>query len=146
MDLTYTQGTASQQDIYLHLQECGPSFIPPLEERVNLKEYSSKIFNNAVTFETWNNHKLVGLLAAYFNNTDERKSYITSVSTLKTYTGMRIASSMLQRCIDYAKQRHFEEISLEVAKANKKAVSLYEKFDFQSFKDKQGQLIMTLSL
>ena len=146
MSLKYAEGMASEQEIYSHLMECNENFIPHLEKKVNIHEYSNKIFQKAVTFEAWSADTLVGLVAAYFNIPDGQSGYITSVSIIRAYMGKGIASILINNCIDYAKKNNFRSISLEVAKANQQAINLYRKFRFQEFDDKHTSIFMKLDI
>lgn len=127
--ITYLTKTASEQTILLHLSACDASFVPPLSTRVNLAEYSKKLFRHAVTFEAWSDQTLAGLIAAYFNET-EKRAFITSVSVLSGYKEHGVASALLQHCKDYAKAKHYAEIALEVNKENIPAVRFYTKYQF----------------
>ena len=146
MGLKYTEEMASEQAIYSHLMKCNESFIPPLEKKVNVQEYSTKIFKKAVTFEAWDGDIMIGLVAAYFNDPDGQSGYVTNVSIIRTYMGKDIASILLNRCIDYAKQNSFMSISLEVVKTNHQAINLYRKFRFQEFEDKHTSTLMKLDI
>ena len=107
MNLDYTIKTATEEQIFSHLHGCNDSFITPLNERVELHEYSKKIFDKSMTFEAWENKFLVGLVSAYFNDNENSFGYITNVSTTKKFTGKGIASILLKNCIEYAKQHNF---------------------------------------
>jgi len=87
--------TASYEVIIDHLNKCADNFKPPLYTYVNIEEYSRKIYNNAITFESWANNNLVGLIAAYYNNYDTKVGFITNVSVIKEYQGYGIASKLL---------------------------------------------------
>jgi ribosomal-protein-alanine N-acetyltransferase len=137
---------ASEQEIYSHLMKCNKNYTPSLDKRVNIQEYSSKIFSKAVTFEAWSEETLVGLVAAYFNNYDDRIGYITSVSTDKFYMGKGIATTLIKLCIDYARQHSFRTIFLEVIKANDEAIIFYKKLKFKEAEDKQISIIMKLDV
>jgi ribosomal protein S18 acetylase RimI-like enzyme len=128
----YKIKTATEKEILAHLMECNNSFSPPLSERIDLKQYSQKIFKKSITFEAWRDHLLVGLIAAYFDENFGNSAFITNVSVMKGFTGLGIASELLNKCIGYARKKHFREIELEVNKDNDHAINLYRKFDFIS--------------
>ena len=146
MGLKYTEGMASKQEIYSHLMKCNENFIPPLEKKVNIHEYSNKIFQKAVTFEAWTTDTLVGLVASYFNDPDGQSGYVTNISVIRSYMGKGIASILLNRCIDYGKRNSFRSIRLEVVKANHQVINLYRKFRFQKFEDKHNSILMKLDI
>lgn len=142
MNINYKTNTATEKEIRGHLHECNENFIPPLNSRVDLEEFSKKMFEKSITFEAWEDGVLAGMLSAYFNDTDNYLGYITNVSVMKNYTGMGIASVLLGMCIDYAKEHHFKGIKLEVHKENSPAIKLYNKFGFQIFENNNNFVIM----
>ena len=137
---------ATEAEILSHLFECNDNFTPSLDEKVNIPDYSKKIFEKSVTFEAWEGHHLVGLISAYFNNVETGGGYITSVSVVKGYEGKGIASELMNSCIDYARQNKFREIILEVSEGNLSAINLYKKFNFQKYENKRNLTLMRLGL
>lgn len=80
--IKYKIDKSTVEDIFLHLNTCDLDYIPKLSLKVNIDEYSQKLFQNANRFEAWNNNKLIGLLAIYFNF-EENFAFITNVSIFK---------------------------------------------------------------
>lgn len=144
--IRYTIKTAAEEEICFHLKECDDNFSPPLHERVDIEKYSKKIFEKAITFEAWADHLLIGLLAAYFNDHISHSGFITCVSVLKNFMGAGIASELLPRCIEYARQHHFIHITLEVSKDNNPAIGLYKKFNFIYDDMRDDSLFMKLAI
>ena len=135
-NIEYKTDIASFNHVYSHLSECSENFEPPLDSKVTISEYSKKIAERATTFEAWVEDKLVGLVAAYFNDQQKGKGYITNVSTVREYVGEGIASNLVKNCIAYAAENNFSEVGLEVNAKNHKAVKLYEKAQ-----DKKSELL-----
>ena len=50
MTTEYEIGAASQNEIHIHLLDCDRYFIPKLSDKVDIYEYSEKIFNAAINF------------------------------------------------------------------------------------------------
>ncbi|PKN68042.1 MAG: GNAT family N-acetyltransferase [Deltaproteobacteria bacterium HGW-Deltaproteobacteria-12] len=144
MNLVYAQRKASPEAIYNHLMACNKDFIPPLEEKVNISEYSMKIFEKSLTFEAWQGESLVGLVAAYFNDCTLNTAHITDVSVMRSYSGKGVAARLLKNCIDYAAENSFKNIFLEVTRSNSLAVNLYKKLGFDVYEDKGIISIMKL--
>jgi ribosomal-protein-alanine N-acetyltransferase len=145
-EIIYKTQTATELTIYNHLFECSISFIPPLTERINITDYSKKIFENATTFEAWKQEELVGLIAAYINDAENKITFITSVSVSNKYIGLGIASTLLNKCIEFVKQKNHKVIKLEVNKNNNPAISFYKKFNFIEIGMKEDSQIMQLQL
>ena len=134
--------TASYEVIIDHLNKCADNFKPPLYTYVNIEEYSRKIYNNAITFESWVNNNLVGLIAAYYNNYDTKVGFITNVSVIKEYQGYGIASILLSNTIKYGKNNGFISVALEVNINNSNAIKLYEKYGFIATEQSQEKIKM----
>lgn len=128
--IDYRLNSATKADIVEHLVGCDNDFVPRLSQRVDIKDYAHKIINNAVRFEAWAGTKLLGLVAAYFNDQVTRIAYITSVSVLKEFTGNGIGTCLMSQCLGFAKKSGIERIRLEVACNNLSAIKLYEKSGF----------------
>ena len=56
-NLQFKIDTVTEKEMFFHLNECKNNFNPPLNETVDILEYSNKIIKNAVTFEAWGNAK-----------------------------------------------------------------------------------------
>ena len=121
---------ATVEDIYKHLLACNNLFVPILSEKVDLQKYSAKLFGMSETFEAWDNKALIGLVAAYFNNLNTKKAFITNVSVEKNYSKKGIASNLLLMTHDFATRSGYETISLEVSLKNEKAINFYKKNNY----------------
>ena len=146
MNIEYKIGVGSQNEIYLHLLDCDKFFIPKLSEKVNISEYSEKIFNKAINFEAWDNERLIGLVSMYINEEDTSFGYITNVSIINEYKNRGIASNLLKKCIKYSKDINLNWISLKVDTKNVSAVNLYNKFNFMEEKHKNSSSFLKLEL
>lgn len=144
-NVTYQIKVANENDVLLHLNRCNDFFIPPLNSKVDLAEYSKKIYHNAITFEAWSGQNLIGLIAAYFNY-ENKFGFITNVSAVKDYIGEGVASKLILMCIDYANLHNYKEIKLEVFKDNTPAIKFYTKHNFKQIETKNDSLIMNLIL
>ena len=130
--LIFRVNSASCEAITSHLSLCYDKFDPPLDSYINIEEYGVKIYNKAVTFEAWVGGTLVGLVAAYFNDTQMGLGYITNVSVIETYRTMGIASSLLEQAVNFGRENNFLKILLEVEPDNSAALTLYQKCGFSS--------------
>ncbi|NVM17277.1 MAG: GNAT family N-acetyltransferase [Candidatus Lokiarchaeota archaeon] len=146
MNIEYKIGVGSQNEIYIHLLDCDKFFIPKLSEKVNISEYSEKIFNKAINFEAWDNERLIGLVSMYINEEDTSFGYITNVSIINEYKNRGIASNLLKKCIKYSKDINLNWISLKVDTKNVSAVNLYNKFNFMEEKHKNSSSFLKLKL
>lgn len=141
----YLLNNATEAEIAEHLTHCDADFVPPLSSRVEIKDYAKKIASKATRFEAWLEGALVGLLAAYYND-NENRAYITSVSVLRAWTGNGIAACLISRCVEHGKASGIRQISLEVASNNAPAIRLYEKSGFIAGKANAPFISMNLYL
>lgn len=121
---------ASEAQIACHLQRCDPDFVPRLSDRVEISDYARKIASKAMRFEAWAGDMLVGLVAAYCNDHEQRIAYITSISVLREWKGKGIAAKLMKQCIEHVKGAGMRQIGLDVASNNAPAIGLYEKSGF----------------
>ena len=128
-----------------HLITCSNTFVPSLDSYVNVNEYSKKIFEQAILFTKFDGDKLVGLVAAYDNPT-EQFGWITNVSIDPEYSGKGIATELLNRCYKYFETKKYFSIFLEVFVNNDKAIKLYIKQGFTNYKIKENKMILKQQL
>lgn len=137
---------ASEVQIVSHLQRCDADFVPRLSDRVEISDYAKKIAGKAMRFEAWSGDMLVGLVAVYCNDQEQRIAYITSVSVLREWMGKGIAAKLMKLCIEHVKGAGMRQISLDVASNNAPAIGLYEKSGFIAGKTNVPFVTMVLYL
>lgn len=137
---------ASEKQVIEHLLYCDADFIPPLSQRVEINLYAKKIIANAIRFEAWFDYTLIGLVAVYCNDNENHTAFITSVSVLRAWLRKGIAERLIKQCVKYAIESNIQHISLEVARNNIAAVSLYEKLGFIANKTESSFVTMSLHL
>lgn len=130
IDIEYSIGQTSLNEIFLHLQEVNTSFIPTLSSIVDLEVFAKKIYDNAVTFEALHNKKIVGLLSVYYNNGTTREGFLNHIAVNNTYKNQGISKILMANCIEYGINNGFKSIKLEVSKDNQVAIKLYENYGF----------------
>ena len=145
-EFKYKIKTASEEEIFSHLLSCDEKFVSQLKERTELAKYSKKIFDKAVTFEAWCGNILVGLIAAYFNDTECNSGYISNVSVISDYLKKGIAAELMKLSLKYALENKYKEILLEVNESNHPAINLYRKFGFEIVNNLNSYATMKLTL
>jgi ribosomal protein S18 acetylase RimI-like enzyme len=143
--IVYKTNQAKDSNILKHLKSCNDHFVPPLDQKVNIKDYSQKLFENANTFEAWYENDLIGLVAAYSDGIKKRM-FITNVSVTEQFSNQGIASALLEICVQYTQDKQLQEIILEVNQKNKKAIRLYAKLNFEEIGLDNGFLLMRLEI
>lgn len=99
-------------------------FIPKLSDRVDLKDYASKLNDRALILYHKVNDEIVSLIAGYIDN---RKAYITYLFVLPTFRNKKLASNILQAFLDKCVDN--DSVELTVNEKNP-AMNLYTKNGF----------------
>jgi len=144
--IEFREGTATKEDIHAFLGECDAAFSPNLSRKVDIDEYATKIRTLARTFEAWSEDKLVGLVAAYMNDTATRISFITSVSVTRAFAGRGIASALLDQCLDRSRREGLTAVRLEVSLASDRAIRMYRTFGFSEITRNGETVSMELNI
>ncbi len=129
-EIKYLLNKATEKDILAHFNTCDENFLKNLKEKVDLQQYSKKLFEKSTRFEAWQDNKLIGLVAGYFNDQKNAASFISNVSVSKDKLNKGIASSLIKNAIEYGRDMSFKILELEVLSSNNAAIKLYEKFGF----------------
>jgi ribosomal protein S18 acetylase RimI-like enzyme len=139
--------TSDAATIELHLRQCDERFNPRLSSRVDLGNYAKKLALFSDRFEAWQEGRLVGLIAAYLNNSESRRGFISSVSICSDFEGRGLASELMQKCIQLARDKGRNMLELEVSEIDKSNQAFYRKHRFGlSGKGTSGFLRMELGL
>ena len=133
--------------VELHLRECDERFSPTLSSRVDIGDYARKLASLADRLEVWCGSRLVGLIAAYLNNQENRQGFVSSVSVCPECEGKGLASELMRKCIQHARENGCESLGLEVGESDRRTQAFYIKHGFVlSGNDRGGFLHMQLNL
>ena len=130
-----------------HLRECDERFSPRLSARVDLADYARKLASLADRLEAWDKGRLVGLVAAYLNNRETRQGFVSSVSVCFDAEGRGVASELMRKCVQLAREKGCDSLGLEVGGGDQRTQAFYLKHGFAlSGKGRSGFLRMELNL
>jgi ribosomal-protein-alanine N-acetyltransferase len=141
-DLRFEVDRASAEEIAGHLERCDALFHPPLSSRVCLRSYAEKIRRHGVTFEAWVTDTLVGLVAAYFNETSARNGFITNVSVETNWQGCKVATALISRSLQWGQAHGYVTVGLEANPVNGPLIDLYKKLGFREVSHRGENLVM----
>jgi len=114
-EIRYSRGEASENAIYTYLDSVSRLFIPELTKKVpDLRGYARKIKKRAVVFEAWDNNRLIGMLAAYFNDFNSKVGFVTSLCVAEKYHSKGIAKKLLSDAIMYGQLQKFNKVSYSI--------------------------------
>lgn len=104
----------------------------------DLDDLEANYINRGGTFEVLEdeNGKLLGTVGLY--PLDEDKIELRKMYFAKEIRGIGLGKKTLQRMINIAKEKGFEQIVLETASVLKEAIGLYKKFGFIEMQDKHA--------
>ncbi len=145
-NIQYSINKSNLLQIIEHLAVCDSSFVPALSTQVELAKYSHKIIENAIRFEAFSNNRLVGVIACYLNDYKSQIGFITNVSVMSSFNGKGIAKQLLKILMQYAADKNFKTICLEVNKLNLPALSFYRRVGFVLANEKQDVLQMIFQI
>ncbi len=128
-----------------HLEDVDTSFEVPLSSRLNIEEYTEKLYAKATLVESWDEDVLIGLLA-YYVDTDVKRAFITNVSVLVRYRGKDVATDLMRLALDKMKSEGIKHVVLEVHPAARHAQFFYRKFQFEIEKEDSNTIRMILRL
>ncbi|WP_107040048.1 GNAT family N-acetyltransferase [Brumimicrobium mesophilum] len=138
--------TTTEEDIIEYLTKMNQHFIPNLDERVNIKAYSKKIFEHAYRIEYFHENILSGLLAFYINDSCNF-SFITTISVSPISQKQGVAQKLLDKlfflCSTYTS---IHQIKLEVSSRNLNAIKFYKKNNFVNIDCKNQIQLMSKSI
>ncbi|WP_342164757.1 GNAT family N-acetyltransferase [Methylobacterium sp. SD21] len=136
-----TRNRSDAVAIARHLAACSGSFVPPLETRVGIADYSDKLARRAERFEAWEADRLVGLVAIYCPE-DGGDAFVSNVSTLPDRARRGIAQSLLAEALAHARQRA-RTMSLQVDR-RAPALALYRRLGFEAVSEDGDTLTLRL--
>lgn len=114
-----------ENKLFSFLQETDDYFIPPISNRVNLREWAKKLCDLAIIFEQEVDGLLVGIGAMYFN-CSPNYSYGTYVCVKKEYQKEMYGVELIEQMIDFAKRNGSQGFRGEIRKSNKQMVKFYK--------------------
>jgi ribosomal protein S18 acetylase RimI-like enzyme len=149
MTLNYILGKqlVSENEIKRLLIKNDKFFYPRLSSRVNIGQYSKKLYANAYFILCNTNDKsVVGLIAFYANDFETSVAYLSIIFVNQEYQGHGIAKNMIKMMFDKLKELNFIEILLEVHQENASAINMYENIGFTPIKSNGEFIIMEKSV
>lgn len=125
--IVFKQIILSEKEISDYLKENDDLFVPALSKRLNIEEYAKKLHFYATHFSVFDNDRLVGMAACYFNDMLSKTGYISTVSVKREYQGLKILTRLLSIIAWYGELNKFEKMKLEVRLDNAQALHVYKK-------------------
>ena len=140
------QQNKSKEKIRDYITKHRRVFHSPLDERVDILQYSEKLARNSIQFWLMIEDQAVGFMACYFNDQINLTGFITTISLEKKYQGQGLGKRLIKEAIQYGKTHGFLSIKLQVSKTNKPAINFYLKYGFTIIEETPQSLYMAIQL
>ena len=142
--LIYKHETPSLEIIRDFFYHTDNEFDVPLSQKVNVDEYTFKLYSYADFFVCYDDDKIVGMICCYMNRPPE--AYISHVCVASEYQRKGIFRMLFKELIIFCRSLNINNISLEVGKNNIKAQKVYECIGFKVSVINQSSFFMGMRL
>ena len=138
----YSNKDITEREVFDFLDNMKNEFPISLDCKTNLKNTANKLYNKGAIFLVKDeNNKIIGLIGGYINDLISRRGYISVVVLKKEIRGKGIASSLVSKFLNEAKNHNMKEVWLYTYKNNNSAIKMYEKLGFKYVKEQNNDFI-----
>ena len=110
-------------------------FFPTLSSRIDdLKNYSKKLYDNAITIKAVSNNEILGFASFYCNDMNNHIAYLSQIAVKQEARGRGIGQMLLDEVIKTCITNGMRELNLEVYIENINAMNLYKKNGFEKLR------------
>ena len=142
--LIYKHETPSLESIREFFYRTDNEFDIPLSQKVNIDEYTLKLYAYADFFICYDDGKIVGMICCYMNRPPE--AYISHVCVESEYQGKGVFGKLFILLKDNCLGKFIDSIALQVSLLNIKAQSAYESKGFVISEKKNDSYFLKLML
>ncbi len=133
LDINFYLRRLSLDEIERYLLFNDNNLFEKLSARLDIHEYSKKLYENAKHFALYDRERLIGFAPCYFNDEKQQSAYISALIILKSYQGTGLDKKLLDHIKDYAKQSGFKKIIVNFHCMNSHSIGFYGKNGFKHF-------------
>jgi len=101
-----------------------------LSDRIDIDDYSQKIYQNATHFTLYDGDTLIGFSPCYFNDDAKEKAYISSLTITDGYRRSKLGSTLLSQIKTYAVDQGVKQLIVSVHSNNKNSINFYNQNEF----------------
>lgn len=113
------------------VRDLGVLLPEPLDIRVDVRSYSSKLYQKAeLAVAVSSDRTPIGVAAFYANDVVAKRSYLSFFGVRPEQSGAGIATALLQTMFEVLEDRAFLEVACHVHRTNASAIRLYSRFGF----------------
>lgn len=108
----------------------------------NIDNYIEKVSKLARIIAAYDNEQVIGFIAFYANNYDEKIAYLTQGLVIKDYQKCNIGKKLFKACEVVCKKEGFKYLKLEVNKDNINAIGFHSHYGFVKKEEKENSFYM----
>lgn len=123
-------GNGSYEELYQYLNDIDQTHIPSISSRVNLKEWTQKLIDNATLFVYRDNDEIVACVADYVNQAPDY-TFGTHLSAKHNYADLMLGPDLVMKSIKYAKKFGSAGKYGKIRSSYKALVDFYLKLGFK---------------
>lgn len=131
-----------QEEILCFLNETNKAHYKKLSDIVDLDAYAKKLSEKATHFTLYDEEKLIGFCPCYFNDDMSKVGYISGISFLEEYRCLGLGGKLLQHIIEYGKENHFKEISVNPDCKNTVLIHFFIKNGFDRYGKSEDRCLL----
>lgn len=139
--------TAEQIEVFILHQE--KFFVPAIASKVNLKEYSEKLLEQASLAFAVNENVIAGMIAFYCNDFNSKQAYISYFAIDDLHKGKGLGRKLLSNCIAQCQEVNMNSIKVETWAGNAAGIHLYNSLGFrvtELVNDRQNDMTARMTL
>lgn len=142
-EITYQIDSCTTDGIKSYLALCEDLMVPPgLSQRLDIVQFAEKLRRFGTTFEAYRDNRLIGLIAAYINDTVHRHAYILFVCVLPEVQGCGVAQELMRIAFEQTRRQKFVSMCLEVSRQNMRAIRFYQNIGFNRISETEEKYLM----
>ena len=121
------------KEIEAFLYAVDKDFPVAISEKVDLKEYAKKLFDNATFCYEYQNGVIAAMVAGYTHNLTENLAFVSIMATRKEYRGQGFASKQLAKFLEESRKAGAKGVHVYAVESNLPAVATYKKLGFERY-------------
>ncbi|NMA49407.1 MAG: GNAT family N-acetyltransferase [Tissierellia bacterium] len=120
----------TEQLLYNFMLIVNDKFPISLSSKSDLSSTANKLYTLGDIFFIKDNKQIIGLVAGYNNNMDNKAGYISILALLEEYRGKGLATKLVETFLESSEKKEMEKVVLFTHSTNKAAINLYKKLGF----------------
>lgn len=132
-------------DVFKLLKRSSPQFNPPLNDSIDIEQYSEKLSKFA-SFITCSVNNCIEAFIAFYPNQDTSIAYVSLVWVDEHHRGKGIAKAMFEEFFKKCLSIGLRYSDLEVLKNNHEAANLYATLGYKIMADHQCKNLLRITL